>query len=103
MASINAGTHTVRDIFRAAKFNFEENAAADYLGGAPDYRRVQIGGLGFDDLDDRIVVPVTADDLDITVDGESHTTLSVDLSEDQKKERAYSFETAADANDPNAK
>jgi hypothetical protein len=100
MADISAGTHSVQEILDAAGFDFNQNAAADYLNGRPDFRRVQIGGLAFDSLDDTIHIPVTADDVLITLDGKDHTVLDVTLDEDQRKERAYSFETAADADGP---
>lgn len=99
MADIKAGGHTVGDILRAAEFDLDDRAGADYLGGKADLRRVTVGGLGFDSVEDKLVIPVTADKVEITLDGEVVSTLSVKLSADQKKERAYSFETAADADD----
>lgn len=100
MASIQAGTYSAKEILDAANFDFYKEAAADYLNGGADYRRVQIGGLGFDSLDDCIVIPVTADTVTITLDAAPHTQLTVDLTPAQREERAYSFETAADADDP---
>jgi hypothetical protein len=102
MASIPAGRHTFGDLFRSAGFDFEAKAAADYNNGAPDYRRVKVGGIGFDSLDDVIVVPYTVDTVAITLDGEDDTVLDVTLSEEDKEFRRRSFESAADANDPNA-
>lgn len=99
MASIKAGSYTVGDVFKSVKFDFEGQAGAEYLEGRPDYRRVQVGGLAFDSLEDKITIPVTADSVEITLDGEVVETLDVDLDATQLKERAYSFSTAADAED----
>jgi hypothetical protein len=99
MASIKAGTYTLEEIFRKANFDFADKAAADYNDGNPDYRRVKVGGLGFDSLDEKIVVPVTANELVISLDGESAEVLSVELDEDQRAARSASFEAAADAED----
>lgn len=98
MADIKAGSYSVAELLRAADFDLSR-AGADYLNGNPDLRRVTVGGLGFDSLEDRLSVPVTADAVDITLDGEVVESLSVKLSDAQKAERAYSFETAADADD----
>lgn len=100
MSSIQAGFHTVREILAAANFDFEAKAAADHLDGGADYRRVQVGGLGFDDLDYVINIPTTADDILITVDGKADTVLDVTLNEKQQEERRLSFESAADTNGP---
>lgn len=100
MASIQAGTYTIQEVLDAAGFDFATEAAAEYLKGEPDYRRVKVGGIGFDHLDERLTIPVTADSVVVTLDDVPHTTLDVALTDDQKTERAYSFETAADASDP---
>lgn len=99
MATIQAGLYSVQEILDRAGFNFAEKAAADYLDGAPDYRRVKVGGLSFDNLERQINVPVTADELVITLDGKKAVALDVELDDEQKKLRAYSFETAAEADD----
>lgn len=101
MADIKAGSCTFGEILRAAGFELSD-AGAEYLDGQPDLRRVTVGGLGFDSLEDVVTVPVTADKVDVTLDGEVVKSLSVKLSSEQKKERAYSFATAADADDPNS-
>jgi len=98
--TIQAGTYTVRELLDRAEFDFEKKAAADYNDGNPDFRRVKIGGLGFDDLDDTVVVPVTADELEITLDGKAETKLTVELDDEQKGLRAYSLLTAAEADSP---
>lgn len=97
MASIYAGLHTVREVFNAANFDFEAQAAADYNSGAPDYRRVKISGLGFDDLGDTVNIPVTIDEVVITLDGAEVARLDVALTDEQRGLRAYSFATAAEA------
>jgi hypothetical protein len=96
MASIQAGLHSVREILDAASFNLEEKAAADYLDGAVDHRRVKVGGLGFDSADKTIRIPVTADEVEITLDGKKEATLSVDLDEEQKRERSRTLAFAVD-------
>ena len=103
MASIKAGSQSIRDILAAANFDFEKEAAADYNDGAPDARRVRVGGLPFDSLDKQVSVPVTADEVEITLDGKKVASLSVELDEKQKEERRYSFDTAADASEPSNK
>jgi hypothetical protein len=103
MASIKAGTYTVDELLSAANFDLSEKAAVDYNPEGVDYRRVKIGGLSFDSTDDVIRVPVTADTVDITVDGSVDTTLKVELDDDQKEERRNSFEVAADASAPKKK
>lgn len=100
MSNIDAGFHTVQEILQKANFDFNSEAAADYLNGQPDFRRVRIGGLGFDSLDEVLNIPVTTDELLITLDGKDHTLLDVSLNEEQKKARAASFESAADADGP---
>jgi hypothetical protein len=100
MANIQAGTYTVQQILEVAGLDFNREAAADYLNGQPDYRRVRVGGLGFDSLEECIVVPVTTDELVVALDGKTHTTLKVTLSSEQQEERDYSFRTAADTDGP---
>jgi len=102
MANIAAGRYTYRELFNDVGFNFEDSAAADYNDGAPDFRRVKVGGVGFDSLDDVVVVPYTADTLDISVDGKAAQTLNITLSPEDERLRKLSFESAADATDPNA-
>lgn len=101
MASIQAGIYTVSEFFDAVGFNFAEKSAADYLDGQPDYRRVKIGGIGFDDLEKVFEIPYTTNSLDITVDGKVDETVTVTLTDEQREWRARSFESAADANDTN--
>lgn len=103
MASIKAGTYTVGELLQAAKFDFENKAAADYLNGQPDFRRVQIGGLGFDSLDSVVVVPATADEVLITLDGKKEVVVDVTLDDAQQEERKLAFEIAADADGPVAR
>jgi hypothetical protein len=67
--SISPGLYTIQRIFSLASFDFLKEAASPVLNGAPDYRRVKVGGVGFDSLEDRILVPQSAITLDITVDG----------------------------------
>lgn len=100
MADIQAGTYTVQEVLDKAGFDFKEKAAADYLNGEPDHRRVRVGGLSFDDPNETVTVPTTADELVVTLDGKEHATLKVTLDDDQKEERRRSFDSAADASEP---
>lgn len=99
MPSIKPGNYTVNEIFEKAKFDLNTKAAADYAADGVDRRRVRVGGLPFDDTDKIIHVPVTADTLEITVDGEVDVTLDVELDDDDKKLRSYSFEHAAEVSE----
>lgn len=78
MATVQPGTYTVEDLLSRAGFNFAREAAADYLDGQPDYRRVTVGGLPFASLDDKINVIYNADDLEIALDGQVVDTIQVD-------------------------
>jgi hypothetical protein len=102
MAKVQAGLHSVRELLDAAGFDFEKEAAADYNDGAPDFRRVKVGGLSFDDLEKSVNVPPTADSVEITLDGKKVASLDVELDERQKEERRLSFESAAEADDPSS-
>jgi hypothetical protein len=95
---IRPGTYKVSEIFRIAKFDLAKEAAVDY-GDGIDRRRVTVGGLPFSDVDELIHIPVTANEVDIAVDNKSHTKLDVSLNDEDRKQRAYSFEHAADADD----
>lgn len=95
MAKIQAGTYTVSQVFQQAGFDFDAEAASE--GRGPDFRRVRIGGLGFDSLEDVIVIPETADKVAIVVDDKEHTSLNVSLSDEQKQVRELAFQVAADA------
>jgi hypothetical protein len=100
MAKIKAGTYTVSELLQRAGVDLHEKAGAEYLDGAPDMRRVKIGGLAFDSTEDVIKVPVTASEVEVTVDGKVDTVLDVELDEDQQKEADASFRDAADADGP---
>jgi hypothetical protein len=97
MASIKAGLYSVDELLKTANFDFEKESAAEYNGGAPDFRRVKVGGLSFDSLDRQVNVPVTADTVTVTLDGKKVAELSVELDDEQKAERKLSLETAANA------
>ena len=100
MASIKPGYHSIREIFHAAEFDLREKAAVEY-GDGVDRRRVKVGGLGFNDVEDVINIPVSADILEITVDGILDVALDLEFNEVTKAARAYSFEHAADAEELN--
>jgi hypothetical protein len=99
MSNIKPGNYTVREIFDRAGFDINEKASADYASDGIDRRRVRIGGLPFDDEDKVIHVPVTANELEISVDGKADVTLQVELDDEDKKLRSYSFEHAAEASE----
>lgn len=69
---INPGTYTVGELLNSFDFDINEQASVNYESSGPgvDYRRVKLGGLGFDSLEDTIVVPEGAEKLELTLDGE---------------------------------
>lgn len=72
MSNIAPGAYTVQELLDHFDFNVDEKAAVEYesSGSHVDYRRVKIGGLGFDSLEQTISVPDAAKSLDLTLDGE---------------------------------
>ena len=72
------GSYTFAQFFGLVDFDFE-GAAYVEDDGAPrvDYRKVKVGGLSFDDLDQTFVVPESADVVEVTVDGEVVKSASV--------------------------
>lgn len=69
---IAPGTYTFGQLLDQFGFDVEKEAAVEYesSGAGVDYRRVKVGGLGFDDLNDTLVVPESAGTLTLTLDGE---------------------------------
>jgi hypothetical protein len=102
MANISPGNYTVREILSLAGFDLATKAKSDN-GDDVDRRRVRIGGLPFDNEDKVIHVPVTTDELVISLDGKADTVLAVKLSDEHRAEREYSFMTAAEADKPATK
>lgn len=92
--SIKAGLYTVGQIFAEAGFDFEKAAHSDETGGL-DYRRVKVGGLPFDNLDKQVEVPVSADELVISVDGKEELRLEVELDDEQQAAREESLRVSA--------
>lgn len=76
MASIEPGYYTIREIFKVAGFDLNQAASVDY-GDGVDRRKVKVGGVGFDDLEDMVLIPSSADTLEISVDGVPSVTLDV--------------------------
>jgi hypothetical protein len=79
MASIAPGIYTFNEVFGLADFDFATEALTstednEYV----DHRRVQVGGLSFDDPDQIFRVPESADEVEITLDGAAVATLTVD-------------------------
>lgn len=100
MASVKPGLYKVSELLEAADFDIKKEAAADYLNGEVDHRKVQVGGLPFDSVDKVIEVPATANEIVITLDGAEAAKLEVDLSdEEHQKAREYAFETSGDLED----
>lgn len=97
---VTPGIYTIKQLLDIAGFDIQ-NAGADYNDGNPDHRRVTVGGLGFDGLEDKLAVPATADHVEITLDGVVVGKLPVELKTDaHKAERSYAFEVAADVDNP---
>jgi hypothetical protein len=86
MAEVNAGQiYTVQELLDLAEYDAKAEAAVDYNESGYDLRRVQVGGLPFNDLDEKIRIPEEgADDLEITLDGESVATLTVASDDDSE-------------------
>lgn len=58
---MQSGSYTVEQIMAELEFSMD---------GITDYRRVKVGGLGFDDLSKVIRVPESAETIEITLDGD---------------------------------
>lgn len=100
MASVKPGQYKVSELLEAAGFDIEKEAAADYLNGGVDHRRVKVGGLPFDDVSKLVEVPPTANEVVISLDEDEAAKLEVDLSdEEHQKAREYAFETSGDLED----
>jgi len=76
--NISPGNYSIRELLDAAGFDFMNEAAVDYNADGWDRRRIRVGGLSFDDLDERIIVPESADSVSISVDGEESANLSIE-------------------------
>lgn len=63
---ITAGIHTFQDVLSLVGIEVDDSY---------DRRRLKIGGLGFDSVDEKF--RVTGDQLIVTLDGEEHTVLTV--------------------------
>ncbi len=66
---MRAGIYTVQDIMNELGFSMD---------GITDYRRVKVGGLGFDYLDKQINIPGSAATIVITLDGKEAATAPVE-------------------------
>lgn len=68
--TIKPGNYSVKELLDLLQFDFEKEAAVEGSDGQyTDHRRVQLGNLGFDSLEDRITVPESAEYLVVTLDG----------------------------------
>jgi len=77
MANITPGIYTVEEVLALAEFDISTEAAVDYNDRGWDPRRVNVGGLTFDELGDTIRVPETATDVEINLDNVTVATLTV--------------------------
>jgi hypothetical protein len=77
MTEIKAGKYTVQDLLDAADFDVKTEAAVDYNESGYDLRRVQVGGLPFNDLEQVIEVPESATEVEVTLDQGVVATLQV--------------------------
>lgn len=70
--TVSPGLYTYRELFDRFGFDVEKEAAVNYESSGPgvDYRRVNVGGLSFDDLDQQIHIPEGAEKLEISLDDE---------------------------------
>lgn len=88
MASITPGLTTFGEVFSKGKFDVASRAVADYNNGNPDFRRVQVGGLPYGgDPDEAFIVPATADELVITLDGEEAVRFDIKHTATTKAEK----------------
>ncbi len=77
MADIKPGLYSVGELLDAAGVDAQAEAAVDYNESGYDLRRVQVGGLPFDDFDQQVRVPEGSDAVEVTVDQEVVATLNV--------------------------
>lgn len=82
---VRPGVYTVGELLSAAGVDFKEVAKVDY-GSGVDYRKVKVGGLTFDDVNNVIVV---SDDegtteLEVRVDEKKVASLAIDHSQDYR-------------------
>ena len=82
MADVKPGKYTVQELLDLVGFDAKTEAEVDYNESGYDLRRVQVGGLPFNDFDHVIEVPETADKVEVTLDSEVVATLNV-VSEDE--------------------
>lgn len=69
MAFTGGSLVTFAEVFEAADYDWQSEASVDY-GDGVDRRRVKVGGLGFDDVNDSFRLPSNTTSVDITLDGE---------------------------------
>lgn len=66
--TIQPGLYTVSDLLALCNIAVNEGY---------DRRRIKLGGLGFDNLDERLRIPESATTFDVTIDGVSNKTFIV--------------------------
>lgn len=77
MADISPGTYSVRELLDAAGLDYMDAASVEYNADGWDRRRIRVGGLSFDDLEERVVVPDSAASVSISVDGDEAASINV--------------------------
>lgn len=77
MAEVKPGLYTIKDLLDLVDFDVYSEAAVDYNESGYDLRRVQVGGLPFNDLDEQIRVPEGASTVEITLDSSVVAALDV--------------------------
>lgn len=77
-ASIRPGVYTYGELLKAAGVDFEKAAAADYNAGGIDFRKVSVGGLTFDSLDNVVRVQAGSEKVDVRVEGKLEGSVAVD-------------------------
>jgi hypothetical protein len=76
MALASGQVYTVGEVLAEADFDLASEAAVDYNDTGYDVRRVKVGGLGFDSVEDSF--RVAGDKVEVSLDGEVVKTLEVE-------------------------
>ena len=70
--TLKPGTYTLEELLKLFEFNIHEEAKIEHESGShTDFRRVQVGRLTFDSLEDTFVVPEGAEEVELALDGKT--------------------------------